>query len=485
VTHTDCIVPQFQINQPTTRQQKKMNTSRNSNDDAFFDPMWDDMWQLAENEILQQQQQQHSGSGSAAPVRELHAVGEPGSIESLQQKTKASAWTRACLRTFLHHYEEEEEEKSINSTSQHSIVTNDEQHTVVAPNTSQNFEPGSRCAATAWSQTFDTTPLYTGEARPRSRPSRRLGDIRYPYATTSSSSSYHLNTTTGQFTSLPFEAATNHYHLDRATPTLAISDDRKLNNHVESKTRPSTSTSPSTTKRSKIVDHTYVDYSLVTDEEVFKEGPLMCGTPIELLVCDGMPLYSSAENSHDEGGERSTFKSKSNKSPLQGSRRSRATDSFPKKLHLVLTCKEYYSIITWLPHGRSFIVRDPEALTEKVFPEFFKLKKYNSFIRQLSLWGFKRMTKGMNAKSYYHPLFLRGKSALVSRMTLTLIKGTGTKLKSNPDAEPVSIFYTSLLELSIHCIFLKHISSQSFLVCTSCFRSLEFRGSLHRSTSPR
>jgi len=431
-----------------------MNTSHNSNDDdTFFNPMWDDLWQLAENEILQQQQQQpqnqHSGRSA---VRELHAVEEPVSIESLQQKAKASAWTRACLQTFLrrtttsqplpnNHYEEEEEEEEVCSSSQHSIVTNDdEQHTVV-PNTIQNFEPRSRCAA-AWSQTFDTTPLYTGgtcyDEMPRSRP-RRVGDnIRYPYATTSSS--YHLNTTTEQFTSLPFEAATNH-HLDCATPTLTISDDHKLNNHVEIKTRPSTSTS--TTKESKIVDHTYVDYSLVTDEEVFKEGPLMCGTPIELLVCDGVPLYSSAKNSHDGGGERSNFKSKSKKSPLQGSRRSRATDSFPKKLHLVLSCKEYYSIITWLPHGRSFIVRDPEALTEKVFPEFFKLKKYNSFIRQLSLWGFKRMTKGMNAKSYYHPLFLRGKSALVSRMTLTLIKGTGTKLKSNPDAEPVSIYSIS------------------------------------------
>eukprot|EP00816_Leptocylindrus_hargravesii_P012855 CAMPEP_0196826598 /NCGR_PEP_ID=MMETSP1362-20130617/93710_1 /TAXON_ID=163516 /ORGANISM="Leptocylindrus danicus, Strain CCMP1856" /LENGTH=431 /DNA_ID=CAMNT_0042207175 /DNA_START=837 /DNA_END=2132 /DNA_ORIENTATION=- len=401
-----------------------MNTSRKCNDDTFFDPMWDDMWQTAENEILQQQQQ-HQHSGRSA-VRELHAV-EPVSIESLQQKAKASAWTRACLRTFLrkttpqplpdNHCEEEEEEESINSTSQHSIVTNDE-HTT----TSKNFEPRFDAA---WSQTFDTTPLYY------------RGGTSYDEMTPTTSSSYHLNTTTGQFTSssaLPIEAATSHHHLDRATPTLTISDGRKLNNHVEPKTRPSTSTS--TAKGHNIVDHTYVDYSLVTDEEVFKEGPLMCGTPIELLVCDGVPLYSSAKNSHDGGGERSIFKSKSNKSPLQGSRRSRATDSFPKKLHLVLSCKEYYSIITWLPHGRSFIVRDPEALAEKVFPEFFKLKKYNSFIRQLSLWGFKRMTKGMNAKSYYHPLFLRGKSALASRMTLTLIKGTGTKLKSNPDAEP-------------------------------------------------
>lgn len=413
-----------------------MNTTNDN--DTFFDPVWDDVWQQAEKELLERQQI------SSRCARELQAA-EPASIESLQQKAKASAWTRARLRSFLHnkpnsqeniHNHEDQEESTI--SSQHSTVeaTNDEH--IIGHVSRNNLEARS----ISWSQTFDTTPLYTTGACYRSETT-----IQYPYTTTASGQS---NTATAIME--PISSSLIESVGRRATPT---SDDRK--------------TSAAKPKRQhkgpKIVDHAYVDYSLVMDEEVFKEGPLMCGTPIELLVWDDAPVFTHA-NSHEVA--RPLFDdSKLNRKTLQGSRRSRATDSFPKKLHLLLSCREYTSIITWLPHGRSFIVRDPEALTERVFPEFFKLKKYNSFIRQLSLWGFKRMTKGMNAKSYYHPLFLRGKAALVSRMTLTLIKGTGTKLKSNPDAEPVSIFYPLAVtsELDVFCIFSSIFQISTCILC--------------------
>ena len=97
---------------------------------------------------------------------------------------------------------------------------------------------------------------------------------------------------------------------------------------------------------------------------------------------------------------------------------------------------ELSDIISWLSHGRAFIVRDTERFVDEVMPRFFKLTQFKSFIRQLSLWGFKRITKGPDSGSYYNQLFLRGKPKLAILMKCEKVKGTGVKLAPNPDDEP-------------------------------------------------
>mmetsp|Transcript_28474 Transcript_28474/g.41905 ORF Transcript_28474/g.41905 Transcript_28474/m.41905 type:complete len:175 (-) Transcript_28474:398-922(-) len=160
----------------------------------------------------------------------------------------------------------------------------------------------------------------------------------------------------------------------------------------------------------------------------------MCGTPIELILLNDV---QSPPLQHAPTGPAMINQCEGKEEGMQTHcKLYQGSYSFPGRLHHVLSCEDFRSIITWLPHGRSFIVLDPDALTTKIFPYFFRLKKNNSFIRQLSLWGFKRMLKGINAKSYYHPLFLRGKVSLVPRMSLISIKGRGRKLKSNPAEEP-------------------------------------------------
>ena len=61
----------------------------------------------------------------------------------------------------------------------------------------------------------------------------------------------------------------------------------------------------------------------------------------------------------------------------------------------------------------------------QVLPRFFKQTKYLSFTRQLNLWGFKRITRGIDAGAYYHELFLPGRTNLSMRMKRQKIKGTG------------------------------------------------------------
>eukprot|EP00551_Chaetoceros_affinis_P000680 CAMPEP_0203642952 /NCGR_PEP_ID=MMETSP0088-20131115/8363_1 /ASSEMBLY_ACC=CAM_ASM_001087 /TAXON_ID=426623 /ORGANISM="Chaetoceros affinis, Strain CCMP159" /LENGTH=501 /DNA_ID=CAMNT_0050498951 /DNA_START=30 /DNA_END=1535 /DNA_ORIENTATION=+ len=116
---------------------------------------------------------------------------------------------------------------------------------------------------------------------------------------------------------------------------------------------------------------------------------------------------------------------------------------FPIKLHIVLKVTEKLGqqhIISWLPHGRSFMIHRPREFEEEVMGKFFKQTKLTSFRRQLNLYDFQRITHGRDAGSYYHELFLRGRPLLAKRMIRRKVKGTKIRASSSPDDEPN--FYT-------------------------------------------
>jgi hypothetical protein len=120
------------------------------------------------------------------------------------------------------------------------------------------------------------------------------------------------------------------------------------------------------------------------------------------------------------------------------------TVPFPLKLHDMLENIEVLEpelahVISWQPHGRCFLVHKPKLFADLVLSRFFQQKKYASFQRQLNLYGFNRITKGPDRGSYYHELFLRGKKFLCRDINRMKIKGTGARMASNPEAEP--IFY--------------------------------------------
>lgn len=55
-----------------------------------------------------------------------------------------------------------------------------------------------------------------------------------------------------------------------------------------------------------------------------------------------------------------------------------------------------------------------------------------------NLWGFKRITNGIDSGAYYHQLFLRQKPGLVRKMSLAKCKYAvkGTRPMRNPNDEP-------------------------------------------------
>jgi hypothetical protein len=93
---------------------------------------------------------------------------------------------------------------------------------------------------------------------------------------------------------------------------------------------------------------------------------------------------------------------------------------------------ESQNFVSWQPHGKAFRVHQPEMFTEMIIPRYFKQTKYKSFQRQLHLYGFRRICKGLDKGAYYHTLFIRNKKSMSLRMIRQRIKGTAG---SNNDAE--------------------------------------------------
>jgi hypothetical protein len=113
---------------------------------------------------------------------------------------------------------------------------------------------------------------------------------------------------------------------------------------------------------------------------------------------------------------------------------------FPMVLHDMLNrakSEKFEHIVSWQPHGRCFLVHDQERFVKGVMPMFFRQSRFSSFQRQLSLYGFLRLTrKNEDYSAYYHEFFLRGRPHLCAYMQRTRVKGYWVRQSSSPDTEP-------------------------------------------------
>jgi hypothetical protein len=113
---------------------------------------------------------------------------------------------------------------------------------------------------------------------------------------------------------------------------------------------------------------------------------------------------------------------------------------FPFKLYDTLTridADGYSDIMSWLPHGRSFKIHDLDGFNDHILPMYFKHSKKSSLLRQLNLYGFRRICAGPDKGSYYHCLFLRGKRFLCGRMRRCKVNGKRIRSAGNPETEPI------------------------------------------------
>jgi hypothetical protein len=86
---------------------------------------------------------------------------------------------------------------------------------------------------------------------------------------------------------------------------------------------------------------------------------------------------------------------------------------FPWQLHALLEAADregFNQIVSWIDDS-GFKVHNPTLFVKHIMPRFFKRQsKYKSFLRQVNLWQFKRLTRsrGPTCKNgYFHEFFQR------------------------------------------------------------------------------
>ena len=88
---------------------------------------------------------------------------------------------------------------------------------------------------------------------------------------------------------------------------------------------------------------------------------------------------------------------------------------FPFRLHELLTDAEHNGsehIISWLPCCTMFKIHDQTKFTKEIMPKYCRHSRYKSFLRQLSMYKFQRVTEGPNKGAYKHPSFQKNRMPL-------------------------------------------------------------------------
>ena len=83
--------------------------------------------------------------------------------------------------------------------------------------------------------------------------------------------------------------------------------------------------------------------------------------------------------------------------------------SFLDKLYAILSNDKYSQYIHWSPDGLYVIISDPNGLTKKVLPEFYKHHNFSSFVRQLNMYNFRKVRtsnkRDQKEQKYMHKEF--------------------------------------------------------------------------------
>ena len=90
--------------------------------------------------------------------------------------------------------------------------------------------------------------------------------------------------------------------------------------------------------------------------------------------------------------------------------------SFVQILMHILSDANNASIICWNPDGQSFLITDQELFEKTILPTYFRGSLFNSFVRRLGRWGFRRTKRTGRTSGFANDYFVRDKPWLCLQM---------------------------------------------------------------------
>ncbi|XP_060799147.1 heat shock factor protein 1 isoform X3 [Neoarius graeffei] len=116
--------------------------------------------------------------------------------------------------------------------------------------------------------------------------------------------------------------------------------------------------------------------------------------------------------------------------------------AFLTKLWTLVDDPETDPLICWSPNGNSFHVFDQGRFSKEVLPKYFKHNNMASFVRQLNMYGFRKVVhieQGGLVKpekddtEFQHPYFLRGQEHLLENIKRKVSNIKHEDMKLSPD----------------------------------------------------
>lgn len=93
--------------------------------------------------------------------------------------------------------------------------------------------------------------------------------------------------------------------------------------------------------------------------------------------------------------------------------------AFTSKLYALLEDAEtvgFEDVVSWCLDGKAFKVHNRKKFSEVISANYFQQTRYKSFLRQLNLYGFQRISRGVHKGLCSHKFFIRGQPGLCSKI---------------------------------------------------------------------
>ena len=193
---------------------------------------------------------------------------------------------------------------------------------------------------------------------------------------------------------------------------LRLESDRAADLALQAHDRTLFSTAPFTTRRPQQYDS---KEGKQDDDDGHNDGTQ------EQKLQNADELDSSGDEGSDTMNDDAYFRAHPRPSRLEDKSADvkRPREPFPLKLYRILYDAEkngQSDIISFLPHGRAFAVHKSKEFIRDIMPKYFAAGRMNTFLKQLNLYFFVRITDGKDKGAYRHPKFARGKRHLCKKI---------------------------------------------------------------------